>query len=92
MSLLRSIIGFYIDGFRSMTVGRSLWALIIIKLLFIFLVFKMLLMPDLLERDYPDDPSRAAAVRSELTRRSTSPSSPLPSASDTRESTPPEIN
>lgn len=67
--MFRAILDFYIQGFRSMTVGRQLWALIIVKLLFIFLVLRLLLMPDLLERDYPDDPSRAAAVRSDLINR-----------------------
>ncbi len=67
--MFRAILDFYIQGFRSMTVGRQLWALIIVKLLFIFLVLRLLLMPDLLERDYPDDPSRAAAVRSTLIDR-----------------------
>lgn len=71
MSLLRSIYRFYLEGFRSMTVGRQLWALIIVKLLFIFLVLRMLLMPDLLQRDYPDDESRAAAVRTGLIDRTT---------------------
>ncbi|MDE6377551.1 MAG: DUF4492 domain-containing protein [Duncaniella sp.] len=67
--MLRAILDFYIQGFRSMTVGRQLWALIIVKLLFIFLVLRLMLMPDLLERDYPDDPSRAAAVRTDLINR-----------------------
>lgn len=67
--MFRAILDFYIQGFRSMTVGRQLWALIIVKLLFIFLVLRLLLMPDLLERDYPDDPSRAAAVRTDLINR-----------------------
>ena len=69
MSLLHSIYRFYLDGFRSMTVGRQLWAIIIVKLIFIFLVLRMLLMPNLLQRDYPDDESRAAAVRTDLIDR-----------------------
>ena len=40
MNLLTRIFRFYLDGFRSMTVGRKLWALIIIKLVIFFLVFK----------------------------------------------------
>lgn len=70
MNTLRRIADLYIDGFRSMTVGRKLWALIIIKLAFIFLVMKLFFFPDILERDYPDDPSRAGAVRSALIDRS----------------------
>ena len=62
----RAVWRFYYDGFRQMTVGRKLWLLIIIKLAFIFLIMKLFFFPDLLERDYPDDPSRAAAVREAL--------------------------
>lgn len=57
---------FYRDGFREMTTGKSLWALIIIKLILIFVVMKLLFFPDLLKRDYDDDASRADAVRSSL--------------------------
>ena len=40
-SLPARILRFYIEGFRSMTIGRKLWALIIIKLAFIFLIMKL---------------------------------------------------
>lgn len=60
------ILRFYIDGFRSMTVGRKLWALIIIKLVFIFLIMKLLFFPDILSRDYDNDADRANAVREAL--------------------------
>ena len=59
----------YADGFRSMTVGRRLWMIIIIKLAIIFLVFKLFFFPDLLEENYPDDEARAQAVRTALTGR-----------------------
>lgn len=65
--LCRSVWKFYADGFRNMTVGRSLWALILIKVTILFLVFKLLFFPDILKRDYPDDESRAQAVREALT-------------------------
>lgn len=54
---------FYRDGFREMTTGRWLWLLIIVKLVIIFLVFKLFFFPDILKRDYDDDASRASAVR-----------------------------
>ena len=59
----------YVDGFRSMTVGRKLWALILVKLAILFLLFRLFLFPDLLERDYDTDADRAQAVRSALTDR-----------------------
>ena len=59
----------YADGFRQMTVGKRLWALILIKLAIIFLVLKVFFFPDILERDYADDTSRAQAVRATLIDR-----------------------
>ncbi|MDE5905180.1 DUF4492 domain-containing protein, partial [Duncaniella sp.] len=53
----------YVDGFRSMTVGRKLWLLIIIKLFILFFIFKLFFFPDILSRDYDTDAQRAEAVR-----------------------------
>ncbi len=58
---------FYRDGFRAMTVGRYLWAMILIKLFILFFVFKLFFFPDLLKRDYDNDRDRAQAVRTALT-------------------------
>lgn len=66
------IFRFYVDGFRSMTVGRYLWALILVKLFILFFVFKLLFFPDVLKRDYDNDADRAAAVRRTLVDRSES--------------------
>ncbi|MCM1337073.1 MAG: DUF4492 domain-containing protein [Candidatus Amulumruptor caecigallinarius] len=49
-----------------MTTGRSLWVLILVKLVLFFLVMKLLFFPNLLERDYDNDADRADAVRSSL--------------------------
>ncbi len=68
-SLPGRIFRFYLDGFRSMTVGKKLWILILIKLFIIFFVFKLFFFPDILERDYDNDTERAEAVRSTLLNR-----------------------
>lgn len=68
---MKRILDFYIEGFRSMTVGRKLWAIIIIKLILFFLVFKLFLFPDILQRDYDTDDERANAVREILIERTT---------------------
>lgn len=57
---------FYRDGFRDMTVGRWLWAMILIKLFILFGIFKLFFFPDVLQRDYSNDEERADAVRSTL--------------------------
>lgn len=58
---------FYADGFRSMTVGRKLWVIIIIKLIVIFGVLKLFFFPDFLGSRYDSDADRAGAVRESLT-------------------------
>lgn len=65
----RRIFQFYADGFRSMTIGRKLWAIIIIKLIIIFGILKLFFFPDLLHSKYDTDARRAEAVRNELTSR-----------------------
>ncbi|MDE6629445.1 MAG: DUF4492 domain-containing protein [Muribaculaceae bacterium] len=68
-SFLHKALMMYVDGFRSMTVGRKLWALILVKQAILFLLFRLFFFPDLLERDYDTDADRAQAVRSALTDR-----------------------
>lgn len=44
--LLSRIFHLYYDGFRTMTLGKTLWAVILIKLAIIFLVLKLFFFPD----------------------------------------------
>ena len=39
----------YYDGFRNMRLGRTLWAIILIKLFIIFVVLKIFFFPDFLK-------------------------------------------
>ncbi len=66
-SFLCKAVALYTDGFRSMTVGRKLWALIIIKLIVFFAILKVFFFPDILSSDYNTDSERAKAVREALT-------------------------
>lgn len=65
---LKEIYYMYRDGFRQMTIGKTLWALILLKLLIIFFVIKLFFFPNILERDFSTDKERAEAVRNNLTR------------------------
>jgi hypothetical protein len=63
------VASFYGAAFRSSlstSHGRWLWGILLVKLAIIFLVFKLLFFPDLLQRDYSTDEERAAAVRQSL--------------------------
>lgn len=66
---LTRIYDLYADGFRNMTVGKKLWALIIVKLAIIFFVFKLFFFPNLLQENYDNDEDRARAVAERLTER-----------------------
>ena len=48
MKLLYRIYDLYADGFRSMKIGKTLWTIIIIKLIIIFAVLKAFFFPDFL--------------------------------------------
>lgn len=53
-----------------MTVGRTLWLIILIKVFIFFVVMKIFFFPNLLDRDYDNDADRAQHVRNELINRS----------------------
>ena len=42
MPTLRQAIRFYVEGFRAMTLGRTLWAIILVKLFVMFAVVRLL--------------------------------------------------
>lgn len=65
----RQVWRLYYDGFREMTVGRTLWVIILVKLFVMFAVMKLLFFPDFLANKAGDDESRADYVRKELTGR-----------------------
>ena len=46
MNALRKVIRFYVEGFHEMTVGRTLWAVILVKLFIMFAVLKVFFFPD----------------------------------------------
>ena len=45
-----SILRFYIDGFREMKLGRTLWLIILAKLFIMFAVLKVFFFPDPLRK------------------------------------------
>ena len=69
MMMIKRIIRFYVEGFKSMTVGKTLWALIILKLFIMFAILKLFFFPDLLSGNYDNDDDRAQHVRNELIKK-----------------------
>ncbi len=67
-SLLTRIWIFYRDGFREMTLGRTLWAIILIKLFIMFFILKLFFFTDFLG-DHPTDADKGTYVGNELIQR-----------------------
>lgn len=62
------IFQFYYQGFKSMTVGKKLWTIIIIKLIILFLVLKIFFFPDFLKTNFKTDEERSNHVIEQLTK------------------------
>ena len=62
---LKKVFRFYVDGFSSMTVGKTLWAIILVKLFIMFAVLNLFFFPDFLAGQSPEERSRS--VMKELT-------------------------
>ena len=62
-----SIFRFYRDGFRDMTIGKSLWKIILVKLFIMFAVLKVFFFPDFLSTQFNTDQQRADYVMEQLT-------------------------
>ena len=53
-SFLYRVYDLYIDGFRSMKLGRTLWAIILIKLFVIFVILKLFFFPNFIKEHAPE--------------------------------------
>ena len=62
----RKVWSLYYDGLREMTVGKTLWVIILLKVFIFFVVMKLLFFPNILQRDFDSDEDRAEHVRNEL--------------------------
>jgi hypothetical protein len=67
MLWIQRIIKFYLDGFRAMTLGKTLWIVILIKLFIMFAVLKFFFFSDFLQSNFTTDSQRAEYVLERIT-------------------------
>lgn len=67
MNIIRKTYAMYVDGFRSMVLGRTLWKIILIKLFVMFAVLKLFFFPDFLATNFQTDAQRADYVLGNIT-------------------------
>ncbi|MDR1814506.1 MAG: DUF4492 domain-containing protein [Tannerella sp.] len=66
------IFRFYYEGFRAMTLGRTLWVLILVKLFIMFVVLKIFFFPRYLNR-FDSESAKEEYVSGELINRALNP-------------------
>lgn len=68
-SLPRRVCDFYWQGFKAMTVGRTLWLIIAIKLVVFFVIIKWIFFPNFLNSLSDTDEGKARYVRGRMAPR-----------------------
>ncbi|MCD6333134.1 MAG: DUF4492 domain-containing protein [Bacteroidales bacterium] len=67
LQLFKKVALFYINGFKHLPDwGRQVWLIILIKLAVIFLILKLLLMPDLLKKKFDNEKQRIQFMQEQL--------------------------
>jgi hypothetical protein len=66
--IFHNIFQFYYQGFKHMNVGKKLWVIILLKLIILFLVFKLFFFPDFLKTNFSNDEQRSNHVFKQLTK------------------------
>lgn len=66
--MIKRLINFYYEGFSDMKVGKTLWLVVIVKLIVIFVVLKLFFMPDILS-ERAGNGNEADYVSSQITDR-----------------------
>jgi len=59
----------YFHGFRNMTVGKTLWKIIIIKLIIMFAVLKLFFFPNFLGTKFDSDEQKSDYVIEQITEK-----------------------
>ncbi|WP_287723988.1 DUF4492 domain-containing protein [Barnesiella sp.] len=53
---------FYLEGFREMKLGKTLWLIILVKLFIMFFILRLFFFPNILQQKYDTDEERANQV------------------------------
>lgn len=69
--IFENIYVFYRDGLKSMTIGRTLWAIVIIKLFIMFGILRVFFFSDYLNSRFASEKDKANHVRTELIEKAT---------------------
>lgn len=66
-NIFSRVFHFYYEGFKRMTIGKTLWAIILIKLFVMFVILKIFFFPNFLKTNFETDQERSDYVLEQLT-------------------------
>ena len=66
--IFRKIFSFYYTGFRSMTVGKNLWVIILLKLFVLFAILRLFFFHDFLNSKFTSEEDKSNYVIEQLTK------------------------
>lgn len=72
VSAIRQVFHFYVEGFREMKLGKTLWLIILIKLFIMFFILRLFFFPNYLGQ-FDTDAEKEEHVSSELIDRASNP-------------------
>ncbi|MDD2191538.1 MAG: DUF4492 domain-containing protein [Bacteroidales bacterium] len=73
MNVFKKVFRFYYEGFRSMTLGKTLWAIILIKLFIMFAILKVFFFPNFLSSKADTDKGKSEYIVNEMEKRTIKP-------------------
>ena len=68
MFIFKNIYSFYINGFKNMTIGKTLWKIILVKLLIIFIFLNYFIHDKSLKTEYKTYEEKVDFVYTNLTK------------------------
>jgi hypothetical protein len=67
-SIPRKVFCFYYEGFKSMTIGKTLWMIILIKLFIMFVILRLIFFQGLLNSNFKSEEEKSSYVIEQLTK------------------------
>ena len=71
-SAIRQVFRFYMEGFREMRLGKTLWLIILIKLFIMFFILRLFFLPNYLGQ-FDTEAEKEEHVSGELINRASNP-------------------
>ncbi|MCK9162331.1 MAG: DUF4492 domain-containing protein [Arcobacteraceae bacterium] len=69
MNIIKSAYLMYFEGFKNMTIGKTLWKIVFIKLFVILIVLNLIVHNKTFKSEYKTDEQKSEFVSSNLARR-----------------------